>query len=511
MKTLGVVLTFVLAPILFAQFPPDDLVVTLAPLTRPDSGTSSTLQATLRNRTSSAIEDVTVDFTLSEVHATLTAAPHPAWPQDQWSCTQVTSRHVRCRVDIAQGPDQFIPLMLTINPVNEGRYELTAQATWVRGDVVFRSVPDRATLLLERPIVVTSLADSGPGSLREAIERLNGECTRDAVPCAVTFNVAGAAHTIFLATPLPPITAPDFSIDGRRNLDTSFELDGSQLIEGHGLDLRGEGPAVVRDLSIGGFPWNGIQITRRQPETSTLPVWVYACRIGLRSDLTPNPNRSRGVTISAPATNVNVANSILSANARSGLFIEGAKNVTLSQNVLGDNTVLQNLGNGASGVFVGPGSRKVDVVNCIIAGNAHFGVAIARGAEGVRLVSTNRILGNGILAVDHGLDGFSGYGPDASRAPTPRITSARHDEATNRTIVEGTLAITEPAKQWLVTVFTPEAVWTDLPLIATLVGSDGHWSVSFEGRVPSGTTYAAYADGQSAISTSELSELATVR
>lgn len=508
MKIAFVIFSFLLAPVLLAQFPSDDVIVTFSPFNRPESGTAATVQATLRNRTSAPIEDIAVDITLSEVHATLTAKPHPAWPQDQWACTQVTPRHVRCSADIAQGPDQFVPLMLTIDPVVEGRFGLTAQATWIDDDVVSTSKPDYANLLLERPIVVTSLGDSGPGTFREAIERLNGECTRDAVPCAVTFNVADAAHTIFLATPLPPITAPDFSIDGRRGLDndTDFEIDGSQLVEGHGLDLRGEGPATVRDLSIGGFPWNGVQVTR---QTEPGHVWIDGCKIGLHSDRTPNPNRSRGVTMTAPAKNIYVANSIISANARSAVFIEGAQNVTLTQSVLGD-ALQQDVGNGASGVFVGPGSRKVDITNCYIMGNAHFGVAIARGAEAVRLVSTNRILGNGILAVDHGLDGFSGYGPDASRAPTPRITSVRYDEATDRTVIEGTLAVTDPAKQWLVTLFTPEAVWTDLPLIATVVGSDGRWSVSFAGRALAGTNYAAYADGDSSYSTSEFSELATL-
>ncbi|MGN6182828.1 MAG: right-handed parallel beta-helix repeat-containing protein [Thermoanaerobaculia bacterium] len=509
MKTLTLVLSFLLAPFLFAQSSSTDVAVTLYPLNRPESGTSATVMAMVRNRTSAPIAGLIADFTLSDVHAKLTAAPHPAWPQDQWSCTRVTDRHVRCRVDIAQGPDQFIPLMLTIDPVIEGRFVLTGQGSWTNGDATQQSAPYSVSLLLERSIVVTSNADSGPATLRDAISRLNDECTRDAVPCAVRFDLPNDARTIFLDTALPPITAPDFSIDGRVEGSSDIEIDGSRLTEGDGFDVRGEGPATIRDLAIGGFPGNGMQLTRRATPGNT-SVFVYACSIGLRPDLTPNPNRLRGVRIDAPATNIYLGNNIISANVRSGVFIDGATNVTLSQDVLGDNTVLRNLGNGASGVFVGPASRRVDIVNCVIAGNADFGVAIAHGAESVRLVSTNRILGNHVLDIDHGLDAFSGYARDDKRAPTPRITSVRYDATTNRTIIEGTLDVPDASKEWTVTIFAPEAVWTDLPLQSVLV-RDGLWSYLYEGHATFGTEYSAYADSSDiAYSTSEFSERVTL-
>ncbi|MGZ5433587.1 MAG: hypothetical protein ACXWH7_11725, partial [Thermoanaerobaculia bacterium] len=84
-----------------------DVVVTLDPLTMPESGTSTTLQATLHNNTAVSV-DVDVDLVLQAAARTsITAAPYPGWPADQWSCTTLTPQHVRCRASIGPGPGQF--------------------------------------------------------------------------------------------------------------------------------------------------------------------------------------------------------------------------------------------------------------------------------------------------------------------------------------------------------------------------------------------------------------------
>ncbi|HEX7832382.1 MAG TPA: hypothetical protein VF787_22175, partial [Thermoanaerobaculia bacterium] len=249
MRSLVLLLSLVLSSAVLAQHS-QDLDVALNPFVKPESGTSTTLQLTLRNRTAVAIDDVDVDVYLTAPRATLSATHHPAWPPTQWSCANITTQHVRCRADIGAGPGQFIPLMLTIDPVVEGRFGLIAQATWKVGSTTLTSEPDNVTLLLPRMVNVTSAADAGPGTLRAAIETLNDACTRDQVPCWVRFAIDEVIRPV---TPLPVITAPDFEIDGRPGV----ELDGSLLTAGHGLDIRGEGPAVISNLAIGGFPWDG--------------------------------------------------------------------------------------------------------------------------------------------------------------------------------------------------------------------------------------------------------------
>src|SRR5262245_35584562 len=63
---------------------------------------------------------------------------------------------------------------------------------------------------LANTYTVTSTADSGAGTLRQAILDANA----NAGPDTIAFNIAGSgAHTIPLATPPPPLTSP-VTIDG---------------------------------------------------------------------------------------------------------------------------------------------------------------------------------------------------------------------------------------------------------------------------------------------------------
>ncbi|HEX7833807.1 MAG TPA: right-handed parallel beta-helix repeat-containing protein, partial [Thermoanaerobaculia bacterium] len=295
---------------------------------------------------------------------------------------------------------------------------------------------------------------------------------------------------------------PDFEIDGRPGV----ELDGSLLTAGHGLDIRGEGPAVISNLAIGGFPWDGIAMSRKAAAGPTAQINIFACRIGVRFDGTQNANRSRGVTLNAPTSKAWISSNIIGGNLRSGVFIDGASDITVSQNVIGELHSQEKYGNGASGVFVGPNSHDVDLIANSIIGNAHFGVAIARGATRVHLRSTNQILGNRLLPLDHGLDGFSGYAADAMRTPAPRITTAHYDAATETVTISGTVAVPDPTKQWTVTLYVPETVWTDLPLPTTTV-HDGAFSFTFKSRLTRSIAFMAYADSEdSAYSTSEFAE-----
>lgn len=69
--------------------------------------------------------------------------------------------------------------------------------------------------------VVTTAADSGPGSLRQAITDSNAAVTTSANPNAISFTIPGAGvHTIALQTPLPQITQPTI-IDGTTQPGTS--------------------------------------------------------------------------------------------------------------------------------------------------------------------------------------------------------------------------------------------------------------------------------------------------
>ncbi len=418
---------------------------------------SATALAVLHNNSGVDVTNVDVDIVLTSLRpTTISAANPPTWRLD-WSCQSTGAQSIRCRLPLLSGtPGAFWPLLITIDPAGgEERYSLTAQATWSVAGTTFTSPPWTVRALYEREVLITNTNDDGEGSLRAALAYANDTCARDLVPCALHFRFTEPKpeqgwYTIRPLTPFPAITAPDIAIEQFSNLpgEPPVELDGSLLHAGNGLELRGEGLATINyPLSIGGFPWDGIVITRRGGTS-------ISCTVGRRPNGQPLGNGSRGVSIDTPATDVGL-NVRSGANGRSGLFIMGGERIRVDSSgigrLFGDSPLL---GNGASGVFVGPNARDVVINETFIGGNAQMGVAIAPEARGVRIENT-WINPNGGLPIDHGLNGFSGEIGDPTRfaLPAPRIEVASYDPATKLTTIQGTFDAPDPDASWELTVY----------------------------------------------------------
>src|SRR5262249_41122753 len=126
-----------------------------------------------------------------------------------------------------------------------------------------------AVTRVERAYVVSSAEDSGPGSLRAALDDANRECDRDGGPCRILFrigpSVSGPGYALIrLASPLPAITVTDLALEAGSSspyptpaIPTVF-LDGRLLETGNGLEIRSAGRFEVSGLAVGGFPENGI-------------------------------------------------------------------------------------------------------------------------------------------------------------------------------------------------------------------------------------------------------------
>ncbi|NIN64895.1 MAG: hypothetical protein GTO63_09375 [Anaerolineae bacterium] len=132
-------------------------------------------------------------------------------------------------------------------------------ATAVALTVALRA-PAPAALTAPQPqsIVVTSSADSGPGSFREAL-------TQAPAGTHITFDAGvfppDSPATVFVLSPLPELTQGQVTIDAS---DAGVILDGSQMPLGEwgsGLTISSSGN-VIRGLQILHFPAGGLSIER---------------------------------------------------------------------------------------------------------------------------------------------------------------------------------------------------------------------------------------------------------
>jgi parallel beta-helix repeat protein len=174
-------------------------------------------------------------------------------------------------------------------------------------------------------IVVTTTADSGTGSLRAAI----GAANTDGVPTTITFDPlvfpAAAPATIFLLSPLPPLTGAGDTIDGGSGviLDGGCSLlpNGTltcPIPTGVGLRVR-ETNITVRSVQIQYFPSDGIRV-----DTEGLSLIDGNTLIG---------NGSHGIRVSGGTgpdkrVDATVTNNTITDSARAGILVSGNLNST---------------------------------------------------------------------------------------------------------------------------------------------------------------------------------------
>ena len=307
----------------------------------------------------------------------------------------------RCIVDIPAGTSRVLRFGAQF-PSRSGRFPIFVMG----GDTVLEI--DDAVFGREFP--VTTDADSGPGSLRQALLDINRECPDWREPCVVTFALDESQQVIRLRTPLPEIVAPTVFVNGGQSAKV--------VIDGFGLVFRNLYGRVT-GLVVRGSPGNGIESN----------AGFLAARWNeLRG------NALRGVQVNDGEAVV--FDNILSENTRAGGFFWTQREVLVRRNRVMDN--------GASGLFF----HKLAVSRIAsyaqqnsIGGNAHAGIGLSRTAEGD--FAMNTFLANRGLPIDVGLDGetresLGGVPSQGGRVGAPILLSARFD-GTN-TVVTGRVA-----------------------------------------------------------------------
>lgn len=258
-------------------------------------------------------------------------------------------------------------------------------------------------------IIVTTDADSGEGSLREAIltANANGGGT-------IRFMIdAPRPYVIQLESGLPEITAP-VVIDGEAQCATETTpsemrvvIDGSLLSAGDGLYLTADAQgSIIRGLAIGGFADGaGIYVD------GATGVQISCNHLGVNAagdDISPNDTGIYAVgddlNLNIGAINSPADRNVLSGNTRYGARVTHHANI--SYNFVGvDATGQFALENGLSGIFF-DASAGGTVEGNVVSGNGEMGILID-GASEIdvigNLVGTNA---EAVASIPNGLSGI---------------------------------------------------------------------------------------------------------
>jgi hypothetical protein len=253
--------------------------------------------------------------------------------------------------------------------------------------------------------LVINTNDSGAGSLRDAITRVNGDTT-NTNPDVVNFHIPGPGpFTIQLTSPLPNITHP-ISINGEsenaflHQKVAPIALDGSGItgdsIAGLVLEQGAVSHSTIQGLAIKGFSGDGIDVSSA------------GSSLTFRDNTIATSGRN-GINISSGGSNISFVNNRITGNYQDAIDISsGGSNITFNLNVVNGTTLQEgvDLSSGGSSLtftknsFTGAhafdvidlssGGSNINITANIIAGDVRQGVDISGGATNLQF-ARNRI------------------------------------------------------------------------------------------------------------------------
>lgn len=269
-----------------------------------------------------------------------------------------------------------------------------------------RRNPRKLRALIERleeriapaTFTVTTTADSGAGSLRQAILNANG----DAVLDTIVFNIPGSGpHTIQPLTPLPTVSTA-MIINGATEPGYSdhplIEIDGSLTNGANGFNISAAS-VTLRALTINSFDATGISIT------GAGGTQILGCFVGVDTTGTvAQPNTAHGIVVQAPNCVIGgdtaQERNVISGNAMIGLFINGATstNATVTGNYIGTNLLASlQIPNGSQGIAITNGGDHTIGGSTAALGNVISG----NGGDDISLSNSNgNVIAGNIIGLD---------------------------------------------------------------------------------------------------------------
>ena len=280
-------------------------------------------------------------------------------------------------------------------------------------------------------LTVSSINDSGAGTLRQAILDANGAACSS--PCTIAFSTSG---TISLATPLPPITASDLTIDGftapgasantnsfghPSNAVLTVAIDGGGTVS-TGIDIQAAF-VNVKGLAIRNFANTGVVFSGTTTSSTLSGCYVGTDLTGNVAQPSPTGVHFNGATDAVLGGFTPAARNVISGNSVWGVIVDGAaSNIGLYGNYIGTKADLSAALANNTGVKIFNGTTNVAVGGAsagnVIAGNLLSGLVLEAGSVSVK--------GNYI-----GLGGASGI-------PIPNATGIQIDATSDANVIGGT-------------------------------------------------------------------------
>jgi hypothetical protein len=296
--------------------------------------------------------------------------------------------------------------------------------------------PGGYTLLIQdNPLTtVTSTADSGFGSLRQAILNANANPGVD----TISFMIGSGPQTINLASPLPTITDPVI-LDGTSQPGYAgtplIEINGANAGSTDGISITAGG-SVVRGLAVNRFAKSGIVLFGAGYNL------IQGDAIGTDTSGTVNRgNNYWGIYVAAGSSNNTIGGTtasfrnVISANGYAGI---GLYDASTTGNLVEGNSI----GTTADGTkILGNGNRGVDVTGPsntiggtapgagnVISGNGWDGVGLSGSGAQNNLVAGNRIGTNaaGTIALPNGQQGVAIFGGASFNEVGGTVAGARN-------------------------------------------------------------------------------------
>ena len=204
------------------------------------------------------------------------------------------------------------------------------------------------------PTLVTSLGDSGPGSLRAAITA--ADATPPGTPTVINFSVNGI---ITLASPLPDISRP-VTIDGTSA--PTYVSGGPPVVE---IDFN-DGPGLRFAAGSDSAQLLGVAVDNAVGDGVTLnagSITLNKNYIGLNLSGAAFGNRGNGVFASAASSHnligLNVSGAsgtvanVISGNGGNGIVLSGSASNTVVSNRIGTNAAGSSaIANGGNGIWI---------------------------------------------------------------------------------------------------------------------------------------------------------------